>query len=414
MKYCIFPIVAFWLFPATALARFAETDDQLIDQEERYNTETWNDKYSYRYPVGWDSLYENADTAVRLHAGSLNISRFDYAEELKFSAANESAGFGFRQQRQEDVVEQVTVREVRMNGFFPAGIYLSMLADGGTYKEYGDIGWALGIGPVRRPWFELLYWSVDHFYDTKKSDELDKRSRQTWALTGRINADLTDRLAVSLIANFDHPLRWQRPSRGYTYDYERRSGAAVTSYRLTESDRLELDLSWDRKSEGKSWYDSGYGKRMTRDTSTAESKWIRVGGQSEQAAGVAWIRRRADYQHDVPAGTTDESQLPEPVGPDLALRREWVAFATWLQPLAGDRHYQQYGLFLNHVDLDDTRQVIATESKAQWAWEYRYTDKARVLLNTTWDVNQLTDDFPYDKRPFRPWGGGDIQFIAAF
>ena len=39
---------------------------------------------------------------------------------------------------------------------------------------------------------------------------------------------------------------------------------------------------------------------------------------------------------------------------------------------------------------------------------------ASVFLNTTWDIDQLKDDFPYKTAAFKPWGGGNIQFVAVF
>ena len=107
------------MYSLPGYCRFIESDEYLIDQEEAYNTETYNDKYSYRFPLGWRRLYEQSDAAVRIHAGSLNISRFDYSEEIKFFVSNESAGFSFVQSRLEDVLEQKVSREVRATGFLP-------------------------------------------------------------------------------------------------------------------------------------------------------------------------------------------------------------------------------------------------------------------------------------------------------
>jgi hypothetical protein len=404
----LFPLI----FGGSAEGRFFETDESLIDQEERYNTETYNDKYSYRFPVGWYRLFDESDAAVRIHAGSLNASRFDYSEEIKFFVANEAAGFSFFQARNEDVLEQVTAREVRMNGFFPGPVYISMLADGGSFKEYGDMGWAVGFGHIKRPVLELVYWSVDHFYDTKKSDEGDKRSKQTSTVAGRSHLAFSDELTVVLRGEYDHPLIWERPSRGYTYEYVRKSAGTSAVYKLAPEQSLVLDLSWSKKRESKSWYDIKYAKKMDREVRISELKWIEE-GIVEHAVGVAYVDRRVSYEQSGSALDTPDS-LPEELSPEHSKRDEFVLFGTRYEPLSGDRHYMQYGLHLNYVNLKETRHDRVFESKAQWAWEYRYTKNARVLFNTSWDINQLTDDFPFDERPFRPWGGGDIQFIAAF
>ena len=78
------------LGPSRAEARFLTEDAEQIDPEELLSTETWNDRLSYRYPVYWDSLWDAADTAFRVNAGSLNVNRFDYAEDLKLSVGRRS------------------------------------------------------------------------------------------------------------------------------------------------------------------------------------------------------------------------------------------------------------------------------------------------------------------------------------
>lgn len=395
-----------------ARARFAETDAGLVDQEERYNTETYNDKYSYRHPVGWNPIYEQSDAAVRIHAGSLNASRFDYTEEAKFFVANSVAGFSYFQQRKEDVLEQSTFREIRTNVFLPEAIYASVVADGGSFKEYGDVGCALGWGDVRKPFLEVLYWSVDHFYETKKSEDGDDRELATHTLAMKSNISLSDHVLMSISAEDDSPLKWSRPSQGYHYEYQKSSLNVDTRFNYAPQQSINLSLSGERKSEAKSWLLIDFTKAMKREVYTSELTWQQE-GLVDYEVGIGYVDRRTSYQQNGIA-IGGSAALPEDLSPDSSKRDELVFFATRYEPLYGDRHFMQYGLYLNLVNLDEVRHDRVSESKGQWAWEYRYTEKARVLLNTTWDVNQLTDDFPYKKRPFRPWGGGDIQFIVAF
>jgi len=395
-----------------ALARFVETDADKIDQEERYNTETYNDKFSYRYPADWQRVYEKSDAAVRLNAGSLNADRFDYYDDVKLHAANDTAGFQFNQSRQEDVLEQVTLREVRASGFFDSGIYVSMVADGGSFKEYGDVGWALGYGDVGKPVVEILYWSVDHFYDTKKSDTADSRLDQAWTLALKSNVSLSEGLLLTVAAEYDNPLTWIRPSRGYTYKYEQRNLKLKAAYQLSNHQTLTLDLSTASKKEAKAWDLLKYEKSMARQVNISEIKWSQISGQAINEIGLGYVDRRANYTHVVDLSNPDQ-ELPEPMSPESSKRDESVLWATRYTPWIAERHFMQYGLFINYVNLKESRHDLVAESKLQWAWEYRYLASARVVLNTTWDINQLTDDFPYKKRPFRPWGGGNIQFIAA-
>jgi hypothetical protein len=406
-------VLFFILIPELASARFLESDVDRVDQEERLNTETYNDKMSYRYPAEWNQVYEKSDAAVRLNAGSLNANRFDYYEDLKIYAANDTAGFQFYQHRHEDVLEQTTIREIRASGFFENGLYVSMVADGGTFKEYGDVGWALGYGDVRRPLIEILYWSVDHFYDTKKSDPSDFRSSQTWSLAMKSNVSISDKFLFTILAEYDHPLKWERPSRGYTYGYQQQQVRIDSSYKIDEMQTISIEISTARKHERKTWDLLKYEKLLERQVNISELKWSERESQEVNEVGIGYIDRRANYEHNVDPSIKAQA-LPEDVGPNHSKRDEAVLWATRYKLWIGDRHYMQYGFFLNYVNLKESRHDIVAESKAQWAWEYRYQAKTRVVLNTTWDINQLSDDFPYKKRSFKPWGGGDIQFIAAF
>ncbi len=396
-----------------AVARFLESDADKIDQEERYNSETYNDKFSYRFPASWDQVYEKSDAAVRMNAGSLNANRFDYYEDIKLHAANETAGFQYNQHRREDVLEQATLREVRASVFLLSDLYISMVADGGTYKEYGDVGWALGYGDLKRPLLEVLYWSVDHFYGTKKSEVTDSRSKQTWTLAFKSNVSLSDQVLVSVAAEYDSPLKWERPSRGYIYEYDQQEVQLNATYRLNDHQKISLDLSTARKSEAKIWDQTKYTKSMSRIVNISEVKWSNQVAEAIDEVGVAYVDRRAAYTQSFDL-LSPEQELPEAISPARSKRDESVLWATRYIPWIGDRHFMQYGLFVNYVNLMESRHDIIAESKLQWAWEYRYLPSTRVVLNTTWDINQLTDDFPYDKESFKPWGGGDIQFIASF
>ena len=60
------------------MARFAESDAVLIDQEQRYGFETWNDLLSYRYIHHWQELWAADAIGVRISAGSLTARRFTY------------------------------------------------------------------------------------------------------------------------------------------------------------------------------------------------------------------------------------------------------------------------------------------------------------------------------------------------
>ena len=117
-----------------ALARFNRADADQVDAEERNNTETWNDKNSYRYPRRWVEAWRQVQVGYRASAGSLNASRFCYDEDIKIEP-DHLAKFtaGFEQSRREDLVEQNIEREIRLGWSFLQGMRVSLLGDGDTF-----------------------------------------------------------------------------------------------------------------------------------------------------------------------------------------------------------------------------------------------------------------------------------------
>src|SRR5688572_27713821 len=98
-------LLLLYVLSSPAHARFLLEDADLVDREERNNTETYNDKLSYRYPVAWDRLWAAHDTGFRVNAGSLNLSRFDYLEDVKLQPFRErDAAFAYRHSRREDFI----------------------------------------------------------------------------------------------------------------------------------------------------------------------------------------------------------------------------------------------------------------------------------------------------------------------
>jgi hypothetical protein len=72
----------------------------------------------------------------------------------------------------------------------------------------------------------------------------------------------------------------------------------------------------------------------------------------------------------------------------------------------------QHGFYVNDVLIrEDAREWKTWELKYQLLFDFKLNPNTRLGVNTTWDVDQVTRDFPYSKKaPFRPWGGGDLQF----
>lgn len=397
-----------------AEARFLLEDSGQVDREERNNTETYNDKISYRYPVAWDRLWAAHETGFRVSAGSLNLSRFDYLEDLKFQPFRDrDAAFAYKESRREDFIEARTERELRAGYRFLDLARVSILADGGSYKEYGDLGVALAADVDRDRKVELFFWSVDHYYATKKSDPDDSRDER--ARSAGLDATwLFGATRVTAFYETDLPFTWRRPSRGEEYHYERRLGTGRVEHALTPQWMLIGAGEAEWKQESKAWGATNQAKAMERHTTFGEVGAVHSGGGIDVAFGSAFVYRRAQYRQEIGAAT-NEDELEEPLAPAASTRREPMLYVTRYAPLHAHNHFWQTGLHANDPRVREfDRSTRATEVKWQFLWEYRYDEKSRVVLNTTWDVDQLQKDFPYDERTFRPWGGGNIQFLAVF
>ena len=425
-KLLIVPVITIFLtFSYQASARFLENDSMQIDQEERLGLETYNDLISYRYPVqAWLDWFEY-DTGFRANAGSLNANRFLYTQDIKFSTnRGQSGSFGFTQYRVEDIASQRDESEIRAT-FMPFGaVEFSVLGDSSTFKEFGDLGFAIGIFRDRQHWIEFFYWSVDHYYDTKKSDALDSRNRRAWSAGLRETWVLNSEYQLQSFFEYEVPLIWKRASRGFNYEYQRRS-ASLRLIKGQKNDGLyELSLAAESKFEAKDWREYSalaleeYRKELHREVLTANLAWFKTGADADHEIGGILISRRANYKHVMPNGVATESpeanDLEEKPSPDSG-RFEQGVYGSVNRPIGESSHHRfQYGAHANNVFIDERDGYRNVEVKFQAAWEYRYNAKASAILNTSWDVDQLVADFPYQEGNFRPWGGGNIQFTAVF
>ena len=171
----IFNYLIVWiifLISSPSLARFIHDDAANVDSEERSNTETWNDKNSYRYPLSWNQAWNSSELGYRVNAGSLNVSRFAFEDDVKI-APNPLSPLtaSFLQSRREDLVEQSLEREIRLGWAFIPRMRLSLLGDSDTFKEYGDLGLALALWETSTSRTEVYYWNIDNYYKSKKSDD---------------------------------------------------------------------------------------------------------------------------------------------------------------------------------------------------------------------------------------------------
>jgi len=76
----------------------------------------------------------------------------------------------------------------------------------------------------------------------------------------------------------------------------------------------------------------------------------------------------------------------------------------------------QYGLYVSWVDQrrDPGESETSTQIKFKFAWDYRFAGQGHMFVSSNWDIDGIFQNYPYKEKPFRPWNGGNIQFILAF
>lgn len=408
-------ILLAFLWPArSAFARFNHHDADRIDPEERSNTETYNDLNSYRYPAVWDDLWERSQFGYRNSAGSLNVSRFRYDEDIK--AAPQPRGkytASFVQNRREDLVEQFMERELRLGWALLPHMRLSILGDGDTFKEFGDMGAALALYESEECLFELYYWNADNYYKSKKSDEAAYRIKDSQTFGTNIDFGTSEnKPKILLRLETDSPLDWHYPAAGFEYEYWRKFGGLKSEWPLSSENSLFFLTEQEEKMESKvSLTTIGAAKRMNRRTSTAEIGLDqRVVDGANYRASLQHVLRRVHYQNGT---VTEESPTwRESKSPEKVYRQEWGFIVTRYGQL-NDVVAIQHGAYINDVLIrEDAAEWKTFEIKYQLMFDVALNQNARLGINTTWDIDQVVRDFPYPKTaPFRPWGGGDLQFL---
>ena len=75
----------------------------------------------------------------------------------------------------------------------------------------------------------------------------------------------------------------------------------------------------------------------------------------------------------------------------------------------------EYGFLLSRIRRnEDGESRPGFENKFKIAGEFSLSKNASMVLNTTWNIDQLQRDFPFNECSFKPWDGGNIQIHAQF
>jgi hypothetical protein len=399
-------LISFYIFcsASTAFGRFYHLDADEIDHEEKLSIEYYNDIYSYQSPISWDKIFQNSQLSYRGWAGSLNIVRSYLQEDIKLLTSKnpEPIELQFRQYREEGLLTQYLSQELRMQFNTPWGFYIAPLADAGTFKKWDDFGLALGFQQDSTRKIEFYLWSVDYYYNSKEENEGDHFNKMPFTYGGDIKWVLF-KTNFTVSAFYDSPLRWERHSHSYIYENSRTLFDIGIQSPPWETYHLWTRIHYDIKKEVKEWSAVSAKKALSRSIAEYSIGLQRESNRHIAETSLTFFQRKANYENSNLKESVTESAS------NSLYRREWMLACTYNQPFFSN--FFQWGLFYNHARKDTVDFEESNELKLQTAFELRISEHGYAFFNATWDIDQIVDSGIH---PFRPWGGGSLNFMIAF
>jgi hypothetical protein len=427
-------------------ARFRHVDALRVDPEDETNRETYNDRISYQSPYSWTKEWLEKAVGYRASAGSLNNRRFLFFQDIKVQTDKELPWFfSYEQNQADDMVEQITYREIRLGRSLAEGWRLDMLTDGDIYKEFGDLGISLVSLLGERRQVELFFWSVDQYYNQKKVEGENSYDKTPYTFGAKGSFAVAGTQTISFRLEHDTPLDWNLASRGTRYHYQLSQAGLSWSMPLAGNEAAHANhdhrsvsaaLNWQSKKETL-WPTPGHVQEILTQTRMGDRDDLLAWGRLERTTfdvdlHVHWPTSSLTYDGGIwgiyrRALTTrpalpQNAESPTVLGPQSALEEEDYLFLRREQALYGtisgpssmrDMTWHQ-GFTANYSQITFTPDRDGLELKYNLGYEFRANSHTKVFLNSTWDLDQLRQDFPYRERSFRPWGGGNIQFLATF
>ena len=419
-KFIVSPVLLAILLQAElGLARFQQSDEIEVDREERLSSENFNDEMSYRAPFFWRRLWDENSMGIEASGGSYNAKRFSYIEEIKLhSKENRFATFSFHQHRRQTMITDIPEREMRVSFNSLKPIFLSLMADGDSYKANADFGAAISVQPTPKRKIEFYSWKVDPLYNNKTEEEHSDMSSDNWTYGLKYRWHFSNKFHAQITGEQDTPIRWQRPDQGYEYKYKQIKYKLLFGYGNPDqgwyTEMSGIDLT---KHESKLW-SLGPSKTMSKNVSIYE--WLinlAKTNRDDVTLGFLVMKRDVDYEIKNPDKNISDEVDPDDPSPDT-YRKEFGHYLTYFHKLKNHpNHGFQYGYHANHVETtEESNRSYHAEWKFQFAWNYSFDETSNMFLNTSWDLDEIARRYPYrdEENRFRPWGGGNIQFITAF
>lgn len=376
-------------------ARWTHQQADRPDEFAKLGKEYYNDILSYRFSADWIDRWQGSDAAVMASAGSLNQKDFIYDEQLKLrSPADDPWQLGFAAKRQESPSHASTESEIELSYGGPRW-RIGLLADAHGEKQFSDIGLSAGF---RTDAFRLKakLWSIDPFYEDKKLNKNDKRNGAMWnqqlTLEGSVGPWL-----LGIAWAEDTPLIWERESKLETYRFSRTEVQPGIRYRSAEKDFFIRGTSVLQKE----------GISRSEGSHIAKHRLVEfeAGIEGPQDSLSLWSHQsRTDYR-----GIAPFARLPGVGGTE----RDEFALVGQRRLAFFEKHEQILGFILNQLSLREEKARQSTELKFQWSMDFRLNRQSRLLLGTTWDMDQFVDDLSRRSLTMA-WGGGYGQIMLAF
>ncbi|MEZ4744101.1 MAG: hypothetical protein R3B45_16910, partial [Bdellovibrionota bacterium] len=405
-------ILALTIVSCPVIARFSHVDAEQIDPEPT-DSELVIDAKSYEFFESSKSKWEDSKNGYRISAGSLNANRFYLIESIKlFSASDTSLNFFYTRERKEDLSEAMIDEVLRLQWAWQSILYTSLLADGNTHKKHGDLGFAVGIGDYSTKFIEIYYYQVDLYYNYKEP-LADNRLSKTPATIGmQFNHTIHNNLVGKGKFEYDRPTNWQIQSEDRKYFYHRSQGEIHLEWQKSTQTKFILNSFYDHKSEGLekiSMPDEV--ENMKRITYSLDL--YNVASENSSIAfyksGIQFYSRAYNFSSS-PILTEHKS----------IKRKELTLYLLNYNPLINtEKIFFQRGVFVSRVHLQKSKNSLSqisenTEIKLLTALEKILGEKSSVVLNANWNIDQLYKNFPYNKKRFLPWNGGNVQLQIQF
>jgi hypothetical protein len=405
------PNVTAWLIPLS-LVRFDPSDSAQVDQERRLGSEYYNDEVSYEFSERSDREWNASLSGYRVTAGSFNMSEFYFCENIQLRTARErGTRLNFSSNRYQSLINDKIDREIRFEQrLSESGVYWSLMADGDSVKSFADLGTGVAFESNHLE-MKIDYWSIDHFYNTKTLTEPDRYDKPVYAIEWEL-AVKSGYGHFNVLGKDHSPIEWQRPSRDLNYQWQENFQSFAWQSPQIDQQQIRIALSNVVKTEKlhEQLNSAPFKKSLDHRYSVAGAEWIKSVPNSEDLKlGVRSWYRRAEYEYE---GNLPDGEKPELIEPDV-MRRELALYLTRYRYF-GSGSGIQLGLHWNHVRRERDVSTTDRESKLQTAYDWRLADNANMFWNFTWDLDQLARNFPYSHKPFRPWGGGNIQMNILF